>query len=51
MIGDTLYGLSPSVTYHTPTIEDASKHLFSVGSLVGLITTVKKEVTSLWLIE
>jgi len=51
VIGDTLYRLSPSVTYHTPTIEDASKHLFSVGSLVGFLINNKREVTSLWLID
>ena len=33
VIGDTLYRLSPHATYHTPTIEDASKVLFPVGSL------------------
>ncbi len=51
VIGDTLYRLSPHATYHTPTIKDASKVLFPVGSLVGFITTSKREVTSLWLIE
>ena len=51
VIGDTLYRLSPYATYHTPTIRDASKVLFPVGSLVGFITTSKREVTSLWLIE
>jgi hypothetical protein len=39
------------VTYHTPVIEDASKHAFSVGNLVGLITNNNREVTSLYLIE
>ncbi len=51
VIGDTLYRLSPYVTYHTPTSRDASKVLFPVGSLVGFITTSEREVTSLWLIE
>ena len=51
VIGDTLYRLSPHTTYHTPTTRDASKVLFPVGSLVGFITTSKREVTSLWLIE
>ena len=51
VIGDTLYRLSPHATYHTPTVRDASKVLFPVGSLVGFITTSKREVMSLWLIE
>jgi hypothetical protein len=51
VLGDTLYRLSPSVTYHTPTIRDASKHLFLVGSLVGFVTNPDHDVTSLWLIE
>ncbi len=51
VIGDTLYRLSPNATYHTPTSRDASKVLFSVGSLVGFITNSAREVTSLWLIE
>ena len=51
VVGDTLYRLSLSVTYHTPTIRDASKHLFFVGSIVGFMTDSDREVTSLWLIE
>jgi hypothetical protein len=51
VIGDTLYRLSPSATYHTPSIRDASKVLFPVGSLVGFITNSEQVVTSLWLIE
>ena len=49
--GDTLYRLSPNVTYHTPRDRVASKFLVPVGSLVGFITTSEREVTSLWLIE
>ena len=51
VIGDTLYGLSSNTTYHTPTMKDASKSQFPVGSRVGLKTNPKREVTSLWLIE
>ena len=51
VIGDTLYRLSPSATYHTLTNRDASKALFSVGSRLGVQTNPKHEVTSLWLIE
>lgn len=51
VIGDILFGLSPTTTYHTPTIKDASKVLFPVGSRVGLKTNLKREVTSIWLLE
>ena len=51
VIGDILYKLSPSATYHTPTNRDASKLLFSVGSRLGVQTNPKHEVTSLWLIQ
>jgi hypothetical protein len=51
VIGDTLYRLSPHATYHTPTVREASKFMFPTGSLVGFITTSKREVISLWLID
>jgi len=51
VIDDSLYKLSPSVEYSTPTEKYATRNSFSAGKIVGFITNSKREIVSLWLIE
>ena len=51
VINDCLFKLSPDVEYHTQSIENASSAWFKEGKLVGYITSSRRVIVSLWLIE
>ncbi|MBW1767457.1 MAG: hypothetical protein JRJ65_10460 [Deltaproteobacteria bacterium] len=49
-INDMAFRLSPYAEFHTPTIPDAYKSLFSPGKLVGFLYDSESTIISLWLI-
>ena len=49
-INDIAFRLSPYAEYHTPTIPDAYKSLFTPGKLVGFLFDSESTIISLWLI-
>jgi hypothetical protein len=51
VIGDTLFMLSPEVTYHIRFSGEVSKARFHVGDTVGVVINPHREVLSLWLLE
>ncbi len=51
VIDDSLYALSPDVTYHTLEIENASSAFFRPGKRVGYRFDSKGKIKSLWMIE
>ena len=51
VINDCLFKFSPDVEYHTQSIENASSAWFKEGKLVGYITSSRRVIVSLWLIE
>ena len=51
VIDETLFKLSPAVTYTTPISLMAVSKDFTEGDLVGYITNSKQEIVSLWLIK
>ena len=51
VINDTLFKLSTEVEYHTRTTQNASSAWLKEGQFVGYITSSKREIVSLWLIE
>ena len=51
VIQDVLIRLSASVTFHTPTNMHSMSAEFNIGDLVGYITNIEGEITSLWLIQ
>lgn len=48
VIDDTLYKLSPSVTYNTSVKTNVSTSLFGVGNVVGYLQSPAGEIISLW---
>ena len=51
VINDTLFKLSTEVEYHTRTTQNASSAWLKEGQFVGYITSSRREIVSLWLIE
>ncbi len=48
VIDDTLYPLSPSVTYNIPTNNNISSSFLRVGDIVGYLKNPKGFIISLW---
>ena len=51
VIGDSLYRLSNSVTYHVPGPRDVSGSRLHAGDYVGCLFSVDGEIESIWLIS
>ena len=51
VIDDSLYRLAPDVTYHIPTLKNASSAWFRANVSVGFVANAKREIISLWLME
>jgi hypothetical protein len=51
VISDSLYRLSPAVTYHTAHDSSASRSDFHTGDYVGCLMNAAGEVESIWLIR
>lgn len=51
VIQDVFIKLASFVTFHTPTNMDSMSAEFNIGDLVGYITNIEGEITSLWLIQ
>lgn len=52
VIGDSLFKLSPRVTYSTPERRHATKAYVKVGSYIGFVTgSDKHEIISIWLLK
>jgi hypothetical protein len=52
VIGDSLFKLSPLVTYSTPERRHATKAYVKVGSYIGFVTgSDKHEIISIWLLK
>jgi hypothetical protein len=48
VIDDTLYKLSPSVTYNTSAGTNVSMSLCGIGNVVGYLQSTEGEIISLW---
>lgn len=51
VISDSLYRLSPAVTYHTPGHSNASRSRLHTGDYVGCLMNSDGEIESIWLIR
>ena len=51
VIDESLFKLSPAVTYTTPDSVMAESNDFTDGDLVGYLTDTEQAIVSLWLIE
>ena len=51
VIGDTLYRLSPSVTFHAPGRSNASRSRLRAGDRVGCLINARGEIESIWFIS
>jgi hypothetical protein len=52
VIGDSLFKLSPRVTYSTPERRHATKAYVKVGSYIGFVTgSDEHEIISIWLLK
>jgi hypothetical protein len=51
VISDSLFRLSPDVTYHRPGDRRASRSGFHTGDYVGCLMNAAGEVESIWLIR
>jgi hypothetical protein len=51
VIDDQFFKLASFVTYHTPTNMYATSADFQLEDLVGYLTNLEDEITSLWLIQ
>ena len=51
VISDSIFQLSPAVSYHTPDNSRASRSDFHTGDYVGCLINASGEVESIWLIR
>ena len=51
VISDSLYRLSPAVTYHTPARSYTSRTRFHQGDVVGCLMNADGEIESIWLLR